>query len=199
VLHRDLSINNLMCDKKATGHIGVLLDWDLASLIDELNAVIPSNAQHRTGTIPFMSISLLRGNAPHRYCHDLESFFYVLIWAAVHFDLQKKQCLHTQLKFEDWNNSDLARAARAKSEFLDYPEGISPSVLDDFNDLFLTWIKPLRRLFFKAYNTNDLELEFELEMRDAAAWSEARLKRLEKQITFESFMSAIGRKPRCGL
>ncbi|KAF8347999.1 hypothetical protein F5887DRAFT_1281048 [Amanita rubescens] len=196
VLHRDLSINNLMCDKKRTGHIGVLLDWDLASLIDELNAVIPSNAQHRTGTIPFMSISLLRGNTPHRYCHDLESFFYILIWAAVHFDLQKKQCLPTQPKFEDWNNSDLARAARAKSEFLDYPEGISPCVLEDFNDLFLTWIKPLRRLFFKAYNTNDLELEFELEMRDAAAWSEARLKRLEKQITFESFMSAIGRKPR---
>src|SRR6266576_5551100 len=40
VLHRDLSINNLMCDKKPTGHIGVLLDWDLASLVDELNAVI---------------------------------------------------------------------------------------------------------------------------------------------------------------
>jgi len=51
-------------------------------------------------------------------------------------------------------------------------------------------------LFFKAYNTNDLELEFELEIRDAAAWSEARLKRLEEYVTFESFMSAIGRKDR---
>jgi hypothetical protein len=186
-----------MCNKKPTGHIGVLLDWDLASLIDELNAVIPSNAKHRTGTIPFMSISLLRGNTPHRYCHDLESFFYVLIWAAVHFDLQKKQCLRTQPTFQDWNNSDLAKAARAKSEFLDYPEGISPSVLDNFNDLFLTWINPLRELFNEAYSTRANELKLEFKMQDTAAWSEARLKRLEEHITFESFMATIGRKPRC--
>ena len=196
VLHRDLSINNLMCNKKPTGHIGVLLDWDLASLIDELNAVIPSNAKHRTGTIPFMSISLLRGNTPHRYCHDLESFFYILIWAAIHFDLQKKQCLRTQPNFQDWNNSDLAKAAQPKVNCLTFPGELTPFILDDFKELFHTWINPLRRLFFKAYNTNDLELEFELEVWDTAAWNEARLKRLEEHITFESFMSVIGRKPR---
>ncbi len=110
-------VNNLMCDKKSTGHIGVLLDWDLASLVDKLNAVIPSNAQHRTGTIPFMSIDLLEGKSPHRYCHDLESFFHILVWAAVHFDLQKKQCLRTQPKFEDWNNSDLLEAAQPQLNY----------------------------------------------------------------------------------
>ncbi|KAF8347992.1 hypothetical protein F5887DRAFT_1157572 [Amanita rubescens] len=199
VLHRDLSINNLMCDKKRTGHIGVLLDWDLASLIDELNAVIPSNAQHRTGTIPFMSISLLKGNPPHKYCHDLESFFYILIWAAVHFDLRKKRCLPPAPAFKKWNNSDLLEAAQPKVNCLAFPDELAPFILDDFNVLFLTWINPLRELFNEAYSTRANELGLEFKMQDAAAWSEARLKRLEKQITFESFMSAIGRKPRRGL
>ena len=196
VLHRDLSINNLMCDKKPTGHIGVLLDWDLASLVDELNAVIPSNAQHRTGTIPFMSISLLKGNPPHKYCHDLESFFYILIWAAVHFDLRKKQCLSPAPTFKKWNNSDLLEAAQPKVNCLAFPDELAPFILDDFNDLFHTWINPLRELFNEAYSTSASELGLEFKMQGTAAWGEARLKRLENQITFESFMSAIGRTPR---
>ena len=196
MLHRDLSINNLMCDKKPTRHIGILSDWDLASLIDELNAVIPSNAKHRTGTIPFMSINLLKGDPPHKYCHDLESFFYILIWAAVHFDLRKKQCLPPSPTFKKWNNSDLLEAAQPKVNCLAFPGELAPFILDNFKELFQTWINPLRRLFLKAYDTNDLELEFEQEIWDATAWSEAGLKRLEECITFESFMSAIGRKPR---
>ena len=34
----------------------------------------PSGARHRTGTMEFMAIELLKGTA-HTYRHDLESFF----------------------------------------------------------------------------------------------------------------------------
>ena len=192
MLHRDLSINNLMCNKKPTGHIGILSDWDLASLIDELNAVIPSNAKHRTGTIPFMSISLLNGNPPHKYCHDLESFFYILIWAAVHFDFRKKQCLSPAPTFKKWNNSDLLEAAQPKVNCMTFPGQLSPFILDDFKELFHTWILSLRDLFHEAYNINDSALV----ANTLDGGTEIILGRLEKNITFESFMFAIGREPR---
>jgi hypothetical protein len=194
VLHRDLSINNLMCDKKPTGYIGILSDWDLASLIDDENAVIASNAKHRTGTVPFMSIHLLKASPPHKYCHDLESFFYILVWAAVHFDLQKKQCLPPLPDFQEWNHSNLVKAAGPKLSFLLYPTELSSFVSDDFKPLLVTWIKALRELFYSVYIKNNTELG--ILNFDDAAWSQGILERLETNITFESFMFAIGRKPR---
>ncbi len=181
-----------MCDKKPTRHVGILSDWDLASLVDELNAVIPSNAQHRTGTIPFMSISLLNGSPPHKYCHDLESFFYILIWAAVHFDLRKKQCSSPAPTFKKWNNSDLLEAAQPKVNCLTFPGQLAPFILDDFKELFHTWILPLRDLFHDAYNIIDSGLV----VNALDGWNGIILGRLEKNITFEAFMSAIGREPR---
>ncbi|KAF8701409.1 hypothetical protein AX14_000444 [Amanita brunnescens Koide BX004] len=177
VLHRDLSINNLMCDKQSTRYIGILSDWDLASLIDDRNAVIASNAKHRTGTIPFMSIHLLKSSPPHRYCHDLESFFYILIWAA----------------FQKWNDSNLLDAAEPKLNYLCNPSRLTPFVSDDFKTLLVTWIKALRELFYNVYIKNNAELDMDF---DDAVWSQVVLERLEKNITFEAFMSAIGRKPR---
>ncbi|KMP04337.1 hypothetical protein CIRG_04028 [Coccidioides immitis RMSCC 2394] len=38
-----------------------------------------SGARYRTGTMEFMAIEVLL-NIDHTYRHDLESFFYVLIW-----------------------------------------------------------------------------------------------------------------------
>ncbi|KGQ02581.1 hypothetical protein BBAD15_g12207 [Beauveria bassiana D1-5] len=53
----------------------MLIDLDLAK---ERNSG-PSGARHQTGTVQFMAIEVLRG-VDHTYRHDLESFFYVLIW-----------------------------------------------------------------------------------------------------------------------
>ena len=193
MLHRDLSINNLMCDKKPTGHIGILSDWDLASLIDERNAVIVSNAKHRTGTVPFMSIHLLKASSPHKYCHDLESFYYILVWAAVHFDLGKGLCLSPLSDFQEWNHSNPIKAAQPKINYLSDPSQLTSFVSDDFKPLFVTWIKALRELFYNVYIKNNTELRMHF---DKAVWNEVVLERLERNVTFESFMSAIGRKPR---
>ncbi|KAI0448354.1 serine/threonine-protein kinase Sgk2 [Xylaria acuta] len=77
ILHRDISSNNIIITEPETadGFKGMLIDLDLAKVKDSG----PSGARHQTGTMQFMAVEVLR-TADHTYRHDLESFFYVLLW-----------------------------------------------------------------------------------------------------------------------
>ncbi|KAI1262889.1 serine/threonine-protein kinase Sgk2 [Xylariaceae sp. FL1019] len=77
ILHRDISSNNIIITKPeiADGFKGMLIDLDLAKVRDSG----PSGARHQTGTMQFMAVEVLR-RTDHTYRHDLESFFYVLLW-----------------------------------------------------------------------------------------------------------------------
>ena len=77
ILHRDISENNIiiMDPEKTGGFTGMLIDLDLAKAVDSAR----SGARHQTGTMEFMAIDVLLG-CSHTYRHDLESFFYVLLW-----------------------------------------------------------------------------------------------------------------------
>ncbi|KAK1252733.1 hypothetical protein MKX08_003920 [Trichoderma sp. CBMAI-0020] len=77
ILHRDISSNNIIITdpEVADGFKGMLIDLDLA----KENNSGPSGARHQTGTMQFMAIEVLC-TVDHTYRHDLESFFYVLIW-----------------------------------------------------------------------------------------------------------------------
>ncbi|XP_044718813.1 kinase [Hirsutella rhossiliensis] len=88
ILHRDVSSNNIIITKPelADGFKGMLIDLDLAKVRDSG----PSGARHQTGTMQFMAVEVLR-EADHTYRHDLESFFYVLIWMCVRESWTKKQ------------------------------------------------------------------------------------------------------------
>ena len=80
ILHRDISENNIIItdSPKGDGFKGMLIDLDLAK--EEGQG--PSGARHRTGTMEFMAIEVLL-RISHTYRHDLEAFFYVLIWLCV--------------------------------------------------------------------------------------------------------------------
>jgi serine/threonine protein kinase len=80
ILHRDISSNNIIITEPdvAGGFKGMLIDLNLAKERDSG----PSGARHQTGTVQFMAVEVLR-NADHTYRHDLESFFYVLLWMGV--------------------------------------------------------------------------------------------------------------------
>ena len=82
ILHRDISVNNLMVRKEGDEVFTVLNDFDLAVSVD----IKSMSSKHRTGTKPFVAIDLL-GPDPtvHMYCHDLESMFYVLVWITSRF------------------------------------------------------------------------------------------------------------------
>lgn len=77
ILHRDVSSNNIIITDPDTadGFKGMLIDLDLAKVRDSG----PSGARHQTGTIQFMAVEVLL-TVDHTYRHDLESFFYVLLW-----------------------------------------------------------------------------------------------------------------------
>ncbi|KAJ7086189.1 hypothetical protein C8R44DRAFT_539879, partial [Mycena epipterygia] len=77
VIHRDISLGNLMYRTKNGQIFGVLNDFDLSLLIDADDL---STSNQRTGTKPFMAIDLLVPQPlAHRYRHDLESLFYVIL------------------------------------------------------------------------------------------------------------------------
>lgn len=80
ILHRDISENNIIITDpdKADGFRGMLIDLDLA----KEDGKGPSGARHRTGTMEFMAIEVLLGTS-HTYRHDLEAFYYVLLWLCV--------------------------------------------------------------------------------------------------------------------
>ena len=77
ILHRDISENNIIITnpKETGGFAGMLIDLDLAKVLGSGR----SGARHQTGTMEFMAIEVLQG-IDHSYRHDLESFFYVLLW-----------------------------------------------------------------------------------------------------------------------
>ncbi|KAJ7225847.1 hypothetical protein GGX14DRAFT_348735 [Mycena pura] len=88
IMHRDISINNLMVRYKNGLRYGVLNDLDL---VIEMNTDLLPTSKQRTGTKPFMARDLLcdnlQGNpTPHLYRYDLESLFYVLVFLTTHYD-----------------------------------------------------------------------------------------------------------------
>ncbi|KAH8743581.1 hypothetical protein F5883DRAFT_40734 [Diaporthe sp. PMI_573] len=97
LLHRDISLNNLMIDKD---NRGFLIDLDLA--INE-QRVGTSGAKGKTGTWAFMAIGALQGEQ-HSFMHDLESFFWVLFWICIHFDGPTKDRVVS--RFDKWNYVD---------------------------------------------------------------------------------------------
>ena len=77
ILHRDISENNIIITdpKEANGFRGMLIDAEYG----KENGSGRSGARQQTGTMEFMAIQVLQRVA-HTYRHDLESFFYVLLW-----------------------------------------------------------------------------------------------------------------------
>ncbi|VCU39399.1 Bgt-51867 [Blumeria graminis f. sp. tritici] len=92
ILHRDISVNNILLkicdDPKDYG--GILINLDLATLFKDGKA--QGKLEAMTGTMQFMALEILNNSfaAPgavvsHSYRHDLESFFYVLLWICIRY------------------------------------------------------------------------------------------------------------------
>ncbi|KAJ3912995.1 hypothetical protein F5877DRAFT_71931 [Lentinula edodes] len=85
ILHRDISDGNIMIRVKDGKKYGVLNDWDLAIWLNNRDGI--STSQFRTGTRPYMAHEQHSPSwrGPHRYRHDLESLFYVILLLATLF------------------------------------------------------------------------------------------------------------------
>ncbi|KAH6607062.1 hypothetical protein Trco_003375 [Trichoderma cornu-damae] len=116
-LHRDISINNVLIDEQGPpSRKGFLIDLDLAIRQQQDEA---SGAKGKMGTRAFMAIGLLLGER-HCFMHDLESFFWVLLWICINYD-GPSICVN-QKKFDNWNYlGDRALAGAKQGVICDSP------------------------------------------------------------------------------
>ena len=173
---------------------GLLIDWDISCFLDEANGSTSSIPHLRTGTIPFMAIDLQRAAgrnrvAPdHRYCHDLESFFWLLLWAVLHFDLENKCRL--SCTYEQWT-WDWAGSNSFKWNFL-HKAGILSAVLKNALDMWKgtvkRWVIPLARMICDARERSTRWDDQAGKVFDGSIYA--------KELTFEAFMCTIKQTPR---
>ncbi|EXK78558.1 hypothetical protein FOQG_16775 [Fusarium oxysporum f. sp. raphani 54005] len=171
LLHRDISVNNLMIneDDDNPSWSSFLIDLDLA--IKESREVV-SGAKGKTGTRAFMAIGALLGEQ-HSFMHDLESFFWVLFWICIHYDGQGKDTRPTE--FESWNYESDNKLVRSKvgtigdeSIFLK----IAEETFSKYYQPLILWVNRLRRKVFpngERWKRSEMELYSSMKeiLRDA--------------------------------
>ncbi|KAL2047792.1 hypothetical protein ABVK25_011342 [Lepraria finkii] len=141
-LHRDISENNIIITdpEKADGFTGILIDLELVKEVGSGR----SGARHQTGTMEFMAIEVLR-RVSHTYRHDLESFFYVLLWMCARRAWEREfQCKWAHRPKRDilrkWYTGDFDDIADAKKSYMHVDE--FDKILDEF-PLAFNPVKPL--------------------------------------------------------
>ena len=109
ILHRDLSLNNIMYRRKRGKVCGVLVDYDLASWKDLLAKDYKKMSEQRMGTPLFMAHGLLDGMDPlHLYRHDLEALLSVMLILATRYEIgahgisKRVPEKGKTLNFQDW-------------------------------------------------------------------------------------------------
>ncbi|KZS96685.1 hypothetical protein SISNIDRAFT_450391 [Sistotremastrum niveocremeum HHB9708] len=102
ILHRDVSFGNILMTEQVDPELrrrrGYLIDLDFAKDLASKAAIEtrlpPPTASNVTstgkkarvtGTLPFIAIDVLRGDENHRDVHDLESFFWVIVWMCLKY------------------------------------------------------------------------------------------------------------------
>lgn len=142
LLHRDISIGNLMVDKD---NRGFLIDLDLAIPEQRVGA---SGAKGKTGTRAFMAIGALLGEQ-HSFMHDLESFFWVLFWICIHCDGPGEGKVVAQ--FDKWNYADTEELAKLKLGTVAKEAIFMKTITDNFTLYYKSLIpllNALRRVVF---------------------------------------------------
>ena len=158
ILHRDLSMSNIMYRIIKGKVYGVLTDYDLSSWVASLNSDYTKTSQQRTGTPPFMAHELLDGSeALHVYRHDVESLFYIMLIMATHYDVwaptKEKdggvRIRSGKLPFERWfgqlSYEDLSSSKQTSISNLGHLD-LSPSFRD-----FRGWLLKLQGSLFCGF------------------------------------------------
>lgn len=161
ILHRDISENNIIIVKESEqgdGRAGMLIDLDLAKVAGSG----PSGARHQTGTVEFMAIQVLQ-KAPHTFRHDLESFFYVLLWVCARRSWEVKYLCSPSnrpktSRLGRWYSGTFDQIAEAKRGYM-HVDGLE-DILREF-PAALQVVKPLcreiRGILFPLRPTGELE------------------------------------------
>ncbi|CRK44023.1 hypothetical protein BN1723_016302 [Verticillium longisporum] len=147
LLHRDISINNLMINEDDTNSSwpAFLIDLDLA-IREQRDG--PSGARGKTGTRAFMAIGALLGEQ-HSFMHDLESFFWVIFWICIHYTGPDES--RVVARFDKWNYFDTEELATSKTGLVsnegDFLRIIKNNCTPYYESL-VPWVNKLRKIVF---------------------------------------------------
>ena len=99
----------------------MLIDMDLAEELDKAR----SGARRGTSTTEFMAILVL-SNKDHTYRHDIESFFYVLLWQCAAGTgslsaIQKAKGQPTPSHITMWYTGTFEQIALVKADLVEIP------------------------------------------------------------------------------
>ncbi|KAJ2708672.1 hypothetical protein H4R19_004636, partial [Coemansia spiralis] len=133
ILHRDISIYNILVRRFGNEVGGMLIDLDNAIRMTGDHIAARSS---RTGTLPFMSIGNLAANNVKRTAlDDWESALYILCWQGtlgVNIEDQTAYKRETVLSIADWRDGDSTKIAKAKRSDMDTPKAFSSTILAEF-------------------------------------------------------------------
>jgi hypothetical protein len=147
ILHRDISINNLLINEDVNNPSwpSLLIDLDLAIKEQREGA---SGAKGKTGTRAFMAIGALLGEQ-HSFMHDLESFFWVLFWICIHC---KGPDEHRVVeRFDKWNYIDTEELAQQKKGQVSHEGDFIRTAKENFTPYYqplIPWVNRLRKAVF---------------------------------------------------
>ena len=128
----------------------------------------------------------------HSFRHELESLFYILLWAALHYDVVNKIRHSTLDVVENWEGS-VTEIHVAKSLFWSNhteAEAVFARIRPEFAETLEDWIRPLWALFGEARALYHLR-QFKKTKKPI---DEDRF--MDAKINFKTFMEAIDEKPR---
>ena len=182
-------------NKPQSSH-GILNDFDMASMRKKDGTIDSDNDRHHhlTGTRPFMALDLLEHQSSteptvHLYRHDLESFLYILVWAATRYKFSTGAVIAVR-ELDDWSGEKAFQEKLA----LYYRMGKTQTqwkakyCLPEFSGLWDAWVVPLCSMFRDA-RTEAISAEEQKK-------TDYDLSTYNGRITFETFMAAIGKTPR---
>ncbi|KAH9950042.1 hypothetical protein B0H21DRAFT_21015 [Amylocystis lapponica] len=176
---------------------------------DAILEELPPRPRYRTGTGPFIALEILLKEEPpfHRYCHDLESLFYVLAYVCAVFDPE----YHEFGRFRAWERNNFRDITSAKTMFfvtgVDYFQSTFDNCHEDYRPLVKEWVMPLWDLFANAVVERIHVLSLITRRNIAARMGREHIvaQRNEeivlsvaawrKTITYEAFMECLGLPP----
>jgi len=182
IFHRDISVNNMMYRKKDGKVFGVLNDYDLA-IFESSNA--PSS-KARTGTKPFMAIDLLGSPTDvHRYRHDLESMFYVIVYITTRYHNGKEV---DNLPLQNWEELGEVALKAAKALFI--ASALPP--LTAFFENFDIWTNEMRKGLLDGRSAHaDHTVKLRHAERTASNLPAFDLETLGGHLSFETFYAIL--------
>ena len=194
ILHRDLSINNVMFGMRSGKPYGIIIDWDLAIDMNPREGDGDGvSSGHRTGTGPFMAIDLLaaRKGPPHLYRHDLESFFYILLWSACTFSLNGREVKKRHRLVEEWTVSNWRDIRDKKAGFFTRAgfEDLDEAVTAPFRPLLDSWLRPLAELVAWAHSKATVKVP--RKSRSGKHEPLVDLETLDGSMTYMSFLETL--------